>query len=687
MAASTRRAAARRTAARASGPASLDVATAAWLAAAPTTLLVVLAMLLLGPAFGSLLPSSDGVRFWSDMAPQILRPEPAEQARFLLAITAPLVLVALTILLVRRPPRFATSAGATLAAATELLAVAVLVGCFVSQRTYAFSVEYVARGPHVVYFTIPTLLVATAIAVLLVAGARSNRVRARFAEWTQESHGRRAAAVLIALALIAITLLPAINTDSSISRVNADLAYHLQFTFDETAAVLDGRSPLGDFAAQYASLWPYLVAGAMSIFSTSLGAFTVSMAVITGVGLLALFDILRRVTRRSASALLLFLPLLATSAYRLHGSSVDRFSLANYFGTMPFRYVGPFMLAWLTARHLDGVRPRRAWPLFVLGGLVAINNVDFGIAAVGATLAALLWAGGRPTAATLRRLAAEAGIGLAAAVVIVTLLVLARTGDAPDFSLALRYARVFATGGFAMLPVRPVVGLSTIVFLTYVAAIAVASVRAMREEQDRLLTGLLAWSGVFGLGAGSYYAGRSIPEVLTNMFPAWALALTLLTIVALRQLAGASDRRPAPIAVACLFGFGLLVCSLAQTPAPWSQFDRIARQGPPTFAQPPGQEFVAGLTRPGEQVAVLMQLGHRMAVQLGIDNVSPYTGSQSIQTEEQMADVVDALRRAGGRKLFLSFSDSGQAMVDSLPAHGFKLTVQDQSGLQLWERP
>lgn len=687
MAASTSRAAARRAAERGSRPASLDAAKAAWLAAAPTALLVVLAMLLLGPTLGSLLPSSDGVRFWSDMAPQILRPEPTEQARFLLLITAPLVLLALTILLVRRPPRVATSAGATLAAATELLAVAVLVGCFVSQRTYAFSVEYVARGPHVVYFTIPTLVAAAAIAALLVAGTRADSVRARFAAWTAESRGRRAGAVLIALAMIAITLLPAINTDSSISRVNADLAYHLQFTFDETAAVLDGRSPLGDFAAQYASLWPYLVAGAMSIFSTSLGAYTVSMAVITGIGLLALFDILRRVTRRSATALLLFLPLLATSAYRLHGSAVDRFSLANYFGTMPLRYAGPFLLAWLTARHLDSVRPRRAWPLFLLGGLVAINNVDFGIAAVGATLAALLWAGGKPTAAALRRLAAEAGIGLAAAVVLVTLLVLARTGDAPDFSLALRYARVFATGGFAMLPVRPVVGLSTVVLLTYVAAIAVASVRALREEQDRLLTGLLAWSGVFGLGAGSYYAGRSIPEVLTNMFPAWALALTLLTIVALRHLAGARDRRPAPIAIACLFGFGLLVCSLAQTPAPWSQLDRIGRQGPPTFAQPPGQEFVAGLTRPGEPVAVLMLLGHRMAAQLGIDNVSPYTGSQSIQTEEQMEDVIEALRTAGGRKLFLSFAESGQAMIDSLPAQGFKLAAQDPSGLQLWERP
>ena len=103
--------------------------------------------------------------------------------------------------------------------------------------------------------------------------------------------------------------------------------YHLQFTYDESFAVLNGRSPLGDFAAQYASLWPYVL-GAADVAARQVGAvFTVLMAALTGLALLALFDVLRRVTRSSLAALLLFLPLLATSALRLHGPLDDRFSL------------------------------------------------------------------------------------------------------------------------------------------------------------------------------------------------------------------------------------------------------------------------------------------------------------------------------------------------------------------------
>ena len=81
---------------------------------------------------------------------------------------------------------------------------------------------------------------------------------------------------------------------------------------------------------------------------------------------------------------------------------------------------------------------------------------------------------------------------------------------------------------------RPAIGMSTLIYLTYVGAIAVATVRALNSEPDRLMTGLLAWTGVFGLGIGSYYMGRSHPEVLTNMLSAWALCATLLFAVAVR---------------------------------------------------------------------------------------------------------------------------------------------------------
>ena len=52
--------------------------------------------------------------------------------------------------------------------------------------------------------------------------------------------------------------------------------------------------------------------------------------------------------------------------------------------------------------------------------------------------------------------------------------------------------------------------------------------RALQREPDRLLTGMLAWSAVFGFGASAYFAGRSTQDNLPAMFFPWAFALALL---------------------------------------------------------------------------------------------------------------------------------------------------------------
>ena len=674
-----RRAVARGRAAPPTTTPRLDPATAAWLAVPPAAALVLAAMVLLGPPLGDLLFPAQPFHFWGDLIDPIA-PEPTEHARFLVALTAPLVLAGLTAWLLARPPALRGGAAARAALGVQVLGLLFLAVCLVVQRTYTF--HYEGSAPHVVYFTVPTLLAGAALAAAAIGALRSGRL-ARARRWiAAESPRRRVAATGAAGLAIAISLLPAVNTDASIAGAMEAVGYHLQFTFDETLAVLDGRSPLGDFATQYSALWPYAIGGTMALTGVSLAAFTTLLAAIAGVALLALFDVLRRLARSSTAALLLFLPLLATSLFKLQGPLENRFSLANYSGTMPLRYAGPFLLAWLVARHLDGAAPRRAWPLFLAGGLVAINNAELGIPAVGGTLAALLLAGPRPTPQTLRALAAQVAIGIAAALALVAALVLVRTGAPPDLGLMLRYPRVFAAG-FALLPMVPVLGLSTIMYLTYVGALGAATVRALGREPDRLLTGMLAWSGTFGLGAGSYYMGRSSPEVLMNMFPAWALALTLLGLLAIRRLA--ADGRLTLPRVACLASVGVLACSLAQTPTPWSQLRRLGSDGPQTFRHPEGEPFVAQLTRPGDTTAILLPLGHRIAYDLGIDDVDPYTGNFSMKTSEQLDDVLAALREAGGRKLFVWRGGTPRGLLAALPRRGWRMAAGAADGeLQLW---
>jgi hypothetical protein len=656
----------------------------AWLAAVPAAAIALLAILLLGPPLGEALLAPGGVRFWPSRASDV-NPEPVEQGRFLIALLAPLLLTALTVAGVRRAPRLAPATTTLLVTAVQAAGIVFVVVCALEQRTLA-SVTF-EEVIHRSFFSPATLLVAAAGAAALAGAARSEAVRARFAVWTRDTRARTFAAGTAAIALTAVWLLHAYNTEDTIGLAHPVVAINLEFTLDETFAVLDGRSPLVDFAAQYGSLLSYPLAGGMALLGETVGVWVGLSLLLTGAAMLAMYAVLRRVAHSAAAGLLLFAPFLATSFFMIDGPAENRSTYANYFGAYPLRFAGAFVLAWLVARHLDGVRPRGTWWLFGLAGLVLLNNADVGIPALGATLAALLWTGGRPTGARLGRLALHVVAGLVAALALVSLLTLLRAGSLPHLDLLVRYVRLFGAAGFGLQPMGTL-GLHTVIYLTFVAAIGVATVRALRADGggagaraggERALTGMLAWSGVFGLGTGAYYAGRSNLESLPYTFPMWSFTLALLTVVTLRAIAARGTRIPPPAQLACLFGFAVAACSLAQTPAPWTQLDRLARTGPPAFAQPTGQTLVAQRTRPGEPVAILMLLGHRIARNLGVENVSPYTGSQSMPAREQLGDVLDALRDAGGSKVFLSEEDTPPELQQALDRAGFAVAARDEA--------
>jgi hypothetical protein len=664
--------------------AALCAGQAAWLAALPCAAIVLAAIVALGPPLGRALFGGRTVTLWEGAAAQV-HPEPTEQARFLIAIAAPLVLLALTSWLLRRAPRLAPTTARTATLAVEAVAVAFGLACLAIQRSVTFGPLYEAPpgGFHQPYFSAATLVVSALGSGALLIALHDRRVRGRLAGWARETRTRRIAAGAVAALATAIWLLHAFNTERTIANAHFAVAYHLQFTLDETAAVLDGRTPLVNFAAQYGFLWPYPVAGAMALLGASVGVFSALMCTISGLAMLAIFGVLRRVTRSALAALGLFLPFLATAFFLLRGPLESRYTFATIYSAYPMRFAGPWLLAWLAARHLSGERPRRAWPLFVVAGLVALNNVDHGVPALGALAAALLWGRWRLGAAALRRLALEALAGLLGALALVSLGTLLRAGSLPHLALMLRFARLFASAGFAMLPM-PTLGFHTVVYLTFVAALGVATARAIDRAPDRPLTGMLAWVGTFGLGAGSYYAGRSHPEVLVDAFGTWALAVALLLVVVVRRLAARPSGLPTPAEAACVFGFALAACSLAQTPTPWEQLDRLRQTTAAVYDPPAGQAFVAAHAHRGERVAILMLLGHRMGYALGVADVAPYTGSESMPAVEQLGETVAALRRAGGRKLFLSARTSPEGMLVALRRDGFRLAARGASGAQMW---
>jgi hypothetical protein len=664
-------------------PAAADVrrplapAEAAWLAAVPSALVLLAIVLLLGPPLGRLLEPSSVPTFTASLRSSV-RPEGTEHARYLLAALAPFAMAAAVALLARRVVTRPAHARAVAVAvrASQALTLAFLVAAVVAQRTTVYRYAAGEDGFHRVYFTWPAFAFAAGAAALLLAALRRDTLTKRLAGWLGDTPRRTLAIRAVALVFTLAWLLTAINSDRSASAANFGVGINLRYWIAETFAVLDGRVPLVDFHSQYAQLWPFFTAGWMLLVGASVTTYSAIMVAGTAAALLGIFGVLQRIARSATAALGLYLPFVATSFFTENGPPDNRYGPVNAFSMFPIRYGGAYLLAWLTARTIDGAyRPGRWRYLFAVGGLVAINNLDFGLPALVATGAALA-AAGVVKRANAARLLGEAALGLSTAVAAVSLLTLLVGGSLPRFGLLLEFPRIFGLYGFGMLPMRPF-GLHLAIYVTFAAAIVVATVRALGGERDRLLTGMLAWAGVFGLGASSYYVGRSHPEVLVDLFSAWALALVLLAVVVVRELRR-PGRRPAVAHVAVLVGFGLAVASIAQIPTPWSQIARLGRSAPSYgFPKPVSGDFVEQYSERGERVVLLLPLGHRVAYERGLDNVSPYASSGSVPLVRQFTDTLDILRANGGHKLFLLADDAFAERKRILRSKGFRLVRTD----------
>ncbi|MGN6190408.1 MAG: hypothetical protein ACTHOE_16075 [Conexibacter sp.] len=650
----------------------------AWIAAPACALLTLAAIVLVGPLVGHLFLMPRRGVFWATIEAD---PQPLEHGRFLVGLLgAPLLAAVPLAWSASRTPRPAlrprTIRGLVLGA--QVVLVAFLALCLAAQNDILFSADFLPRWPHRAFFTPATLIIAAALPALALLLLRSGRADRALARLAHETRARRIAGLVLAVAYTAVWMTTAFNLDSSIGNTIEAVYGHTHWTMSESFAVLDGRTPLVDFHAQYGRVWAYLAAVPMALFGATLGTYTAAMVTGTTLAMLAVYGVLRRLVRSSLAALLLYAPFVATAFYMVVGPLSDRYGMGNLYIMWPVRFSGPMLLAWLAARSLDGAAPRRAGIVFVVAALVVVNNPDFGVAATLATFAALAsacWRGRR----SLRRLTLEALAGGVVGIALFSLFTLARAGALPQFGQLSEFSRLYGIDGWEQLPM-PELGLDLAIFLTFAAALVLAAVRVVQNERNGLLTGMLAWIGVFGLGASLYYAGRAHPMGLFVYFAPWALAVVLLLLAVLPGLAARRWRRVTLPELAILFAFGLVVCSLPQTPTPWSQVARIRdRTAKPLYQFPEEMDLVRATTHPGEKVALITTLGHRIAYEAGIVNVSPYSSVESIATHEQLRTLLDAMHREGASKLYITRTLTRPDTYDELRAAGYAPRVVDAS--------
>jgi hypothetical protein len=653
-----------------------------WLVVLLGGCLLVVAVLLLGHPAGSLLFGGHRMHpLPTDAA--LVMPKPDQLGRFALAILVSFLGVGAVVVAPRafRAGGSLTRYAPAVVVVGELAVLAVVVWAWRGQN------EGVNRLTPI-QFRLGDL----AVAILIAAGLYLVAIRGWLARAVgKPSRARTVAWIGAATILTSLWLAPELFRSQNLAHSLIAVWDPLQYTFDDFMSVLNGRTPLVNYDTQYASLLPFVTEPLFKVFGVSVGSFTAVMGALSLLSFMCVERSLALIARSERTAFILYVPVLAVSLFTLRHVGGERYFMADYYGVMPARYLGPYVLFWCTVRHLRGLHPRRPTLLLLLAGLVAINNPEFGTPALGGCLLALASARLGPPSGSLRAVRGflvEVALGLVGSVLVVAVFTLLRSGSLPELSRLTRYEQIYAITGYNMIR-TPNAGLHIIIFMTFVAALLVAAVRVRSMQPDRVLTGALVFSGTFGLGAGFYYMGRSLPEVLAALFSAWGLATALLCLLALQALKDTVLRprcwpyRAFPV-MAVLIMMGLLATCIDQFPAPWTQVNRLrANSSTILFDTGPSARFVRAASHPGEHVAMLDALGHVVGREADVIDVSPYSNYEGIVTYEQLYDVLDSLRAEHGDKIFAAAIPPEMEQV--LTASGFRVIAQDaSSGLSEW---
>jgi hypothetical protein len=669
----------------------------AWLGVAGGGVLLAVALALLAPALSHLYPSptNDVFTVWKGL----INPEPLEDVRSILALGIPFLLALVVLALGTREP--ARPALDPLVLGLQVAGVVLLVVAVLEQpRT--------AQLTPVHYFdsyllSSPNLIAGVVIGALLTATAIRPPTWRWLTSLRDQISGRKAwtwVAVALALVVTVIWLLPAVNTDSTATRAGLLAPGHFPVQGDDYFATVNGRTPLVDYISQYANLLPLLLEPVLNATGLSITSLSISMCVLSAIAMVAIYGAFAQVTRGAWTALALYAPFVALSLFPWNDSGPYREFDGIYYGVLPGRYFGPFLLALLCGLWLRG-RRIPTYALFVFAGLVLLNNYEFGIGALLALIAAIAagWDRALPLRRRLRDLLLQGGAGLVTAIAFVCAITLVRTGELPDPALLTYYNRVFLRDSYGLLPMSSL-GVHWALYATYTAALLIAAVRYVRREPDRVLTGMLAFSGVFGFVTGMYFVGRSTPFQLMLLFPAWGLSLALVAWTAAHSLmSAATDRRRLRRilipACAALIGFGVMVSALDRLPQPQRQIDRLRAGGTPHDLGPT-ERYIESVTKPGEDVLLIgTPPDHLVADSAGVVNVSPLNGVTSLFSPAEADRSLDQLEDDGGNLVIertsalppRGFAFGIPEFASILRRRGYRLVSEDSNlYLRVWRR-
>jgi len=476
----------------------------------------------------------------------------------------------------------------------------------------------------------------------------------------------------VALVFIGLYSLTAIYTESIFPRAHPLVIGHYHHWVAEFEAVLLGKTPLVDVFPQYTILLGLLMLPVFKIFGIGVLAFTLSMTVLSAVGLLCIYFSLRNLTQSPLLALLLFLAFIGISEYLpLSGAF-------QYLALWPIRCFEPALAFYFLSRYLVRPSARRMTVLFFVASLVALNNLDFGMPAFVGVLAACLatvsdsvipsWRDFRRVASSLLGAASVVFLGFVG-------ICFLRSGHFPNLKYLYFYQSVFGVYGFNAVP-TPHAGLHWALFLTYIGAVLWAiyllELKSKSSEQMKaevkLDAGMLLFSGIYGAGSFMYYVNRSLPPVLEGLFPVWGLCFAVLSWVLYRSARDtfAVNRLHSRLGytwpdqviyvipfVLFVFAFGLCLANLKKMPTLADEIAKFSVNDPYFISRREAiTQYLQSHTTSGEVILLMIRNPNGVLEPNHLVDVSlvPHPGAIFLKT--QVKETMDSILSRGVKRVF-----------------------------------
>lgn len=467
-------------------------------------------------------------------------------------------------------------------------------------------------------------------------------------------------AVGIALGVSLLQLMVCIITDQNYLGSALGVFTHLPFTFDEFAAVANGRTISVDYFPQYQQMLPYVLSPIFHFFGLSITTYTVALALLSGVILGFVYAILRNVCERPEVVLLLFLSWLGIAFFPIETNGAARYLTFTYFPIGPFRLLGFWSVAYFSIRTATGNLTFKKQVLcFFWASLVTLNTFDFGVPGlIGCLLVMILFS------KNWKQTGFAFFSGFIGASLIYVSIPLIRTGKFPDLSAALSYLSAAGRVGYTALH-TPTWGDHWIFLLALLTALSVGATRWWNERihpvadiREKSLTAAYIFFGIAGSGAFAYFMNRSHWHVLVVIAPIAFFPFLLFTSALF------SGEGPNPIfyrlnQIPRVGFFVITACGLGllkNIPNPVAQWERINFSDSSFFTQEEGfASRVRNRARTGESVAISYPFGQLIASRANVVNVFPYPQAGSMLLRSQVDLAIQAIEENQVQTLFGEF--------------------------------